>query len=636
MKRRLQKLRIPRRLSVPAASLAAAAFLFASSVPLAPAAAADEIRTVTVGVIDTFAPDAWPSLIGPTLDGLREALPLYRFEAVEIETEDDLKAYRDKLDFFLSSSTFYWSAHLEHGASAVAAVDPAFTPDPQRAVAGLVLARSGNSGIRTLRDLKGRTLAVTGNRGAPDAEEGSNPGAGLSAGFSDEYLALRGTLEEKGWNSARFFSTVKPVGWRNPGVPSALLANAADAGVLSLCEFEQLAKRSAFRKEDFKAIDAAVDPKSGCLATTDFYPGTVLAAMPRAEASVVTAVASALFAMPPMAGDSWMIANDFRKTDELARQLAIGPYAYLQEITPKALWRRFPLEILLTGSLAAALLWHLARVNGLVLRRTRELREALSQRDALERKSRQSRENLAALEKVGLINQLSSLIAHELKQPLGAINNFGNGLLRRVKRGQLDPKVLAETLEDIVGQGTRASEIVDRVRGYAKHPDPIMQVCDMVPVLEKAINEFKHIHPEAPHILLKCLPYSWAEVDAWEIQLAVLNLLKNASEALQGCPDPEIIVRLREKDGKWRLTVEDNGREIAREKTDLFFEPLYTGKMTGMGLGLSIVANIAERHKGHVSAEPNEALGHGCVMVMVLPIAKSPLLEAEAKARASR
>ena len=105
----------------------------------------------------------------------------------------------------------------------------------------------------------------------------------------------------------------------------------------------------------------------------------------------------------------------------------------------------------------------------------------------------------------------------------------------------------------------------------------------------------------------------------------LLNLLKNASEALHGCPDPQIHISLKDVDGMWHLSVADNGLELTQEKADLFFEPLHTGKMSGMGLGLSIVANIAERHKGHAMAAPNTAIGHGCVMTIVLPKAKAPI-----------
>lgn len=596
---------------------------------------ADETKVVTVGVIDSFAPEAWPQVIGPTLERLREALPLYRFRVVEIEKEEDLAHYQGKLDFFLSSSLFYWSAHLEHGASAVAAVDPAFTPDPERAVAGLVLVRRDNDALRTLKDLKGKTLAVTGARGTLEsAKELSGAGAGTSAGFNDAYLALRGTLEDRGYRSARFFSAVIPVGWRNPGVPSALLAGAADAGVLSLCEYESLAGRGAFRREDFKPVEAALDPKSGCLATTGFYPGIVLAATPRAGAPTVTAVAAALFAMPPVAGNTWMVANDFRKTDELARALAIGPYAYLQEMTPRALWQRFPLEILLAAALGAALLWHLARVNSLVLKRTAELREALEQRDALERKSRQNREHLAALEKMGLINQLSSLIAHELKQPLGAIANYASGLQMHFMAGKPDLALTNDVLQRIREQVDHATDVIDYVRSTARSSKAsLVRECDLAEILHSAIESFTLNFPEGCEVRLELpaaaaapeemrtsgrhratleTPFAApAEADPKAVELAVYNLVKNGAEACAGVERPRVVVKLSDADDAWEVAVRDNGPRLTDEAFRAIGRPLTSVKDQGLGLGLTLVRHMLERNGAKLAFERDAAGGPG-------------------------
>ena len=101
-----------------------------------------------------------------------------------------------------------------------------------------------------------------------------------------------------------------------------------------------------------------------------------------------------------------------------------------------------------------------------------------------------------------------------------------------------------------------------------------------------------------------------AEVDEWEIELALLNLLKNAADAISGVPDPMIRVSLASKDGNWILSVADNGPEVSDEAISNFFKPLRTSKGEGgMGLGLSIVANIAERHAGRVTVRKNGKRG---------------------------
>lgn len=209
----------------------------------------------------------------------------------------------------------------------------------------------------------------------------------------------------------------------------------------------------------------------------------------------------------------------------------------------------------------------------------------MQERQRYEQEIAASREHIAAIERTGIIGQMSSMIAHELKQPLGAINNFGNGLLRRLHRGPVDPKVLEGALEEIVGQGTRASEIVDRVRGYAKHPDPVMQVLDMKPVLEKAAKEFHHIYPDAPPITLACLPYSWAEVDAWEIQLAVLNLLKTRQKRFMAARIRRSISRLRMLTACGICQSRITGSNSRRKRRIFSLSRFTRGKCPAWGLG---------------------------------------------------
>jgi two-component system sensor histidine kinase TtrS len=405
-----------------------------------------------------------------------------------------------------------------------------------------------------------------------------------------------------------------------------VLSGKAAAGILPACVLEALDRQKKISLSDFRIINPRRETELQCSHSTDVFPSLTVASLQKTDGNTQKTMATALYLMPHTGKEAqWALPASMQSVLDVFYRLKIGPYQYLAQWSIQRFVKENAAEVAVALIFILMVVSYAAVLQMMVRRKTLALRKSMQERQRYEQEIAASREHIAAIERTGIIGQMSSMIAHELKQPLGAINNFGNGLLRRLHRGPVDPKVLEGALEEIVGQGTRASEIVDRVRGYAKHPDPVMQVLDMKPVLEKAAKEFHHIYPDAPPITLACLPYSWAEVDAWEIQLAVLNLLKNASEALHGCPDPQIHISLKDVDGMWHLSVADNGLELTQEKADLFFEPLHTGKMSGMGLGLSIVANIAERHKGHAMAAPNTAIGHGCVMTIVLPKAKAPI-----------
>ena len=182
--------------------------------------------------------------------------------------------------------------------------------------------------------------------------------------------------------------------------------------------------------------------------------------------------------------------------------------------------------------------------------------------------------------------------------------------------------MLTEVLEEIVEQGTRASEIVNRVRAYAKHQNPELKVSDMSICIERAIETFRRSKRTDALIRKAVHPYLWAEIDNWEIELALLNLLKNAADALEGRPDAEITVRVYAEDKYWRIEVKDNGALITQHDVDKFMQPLVTSKSTGLGLGLSIIGSIAERHHGRLVATPNPK--GGMTFALDIPRAEMP------------
>ena len=152
---------------------------------------------------------------------------------------------------------------------------------------------------------------------------------------------------------------------------------------------------------------------------------------------------------------------------------------------------------------------------------------------------------------------------------------------------------------------------MERVRSYAKHDYPPRKVDDLSIIIENAIQTFRRSRTTDAELIVRMHSHSMAEVDSWEIELVILNLLKNAADAISGVKDPKIEVCLiPDGDTRWILTVADNGPYLSDEQLSRFFKPLQTSKgAAGMGLGLSIVANIAERHAGNITVARNGARG---------------------------
>lgn len=550
------------------------------------------------------APD--PLFIEKTKDAIRKAFGKEQVDFRTMSRGDLASAVRSgEIDIVIGEADFIAQSQMDNNLRLLASLWPAAARDVNSAVSAVFFVKAESLTVQSLSQMGNHPVAA------------SNP-----ASFAGYILPLY-ELSRRGY-SAGFLSELYFSG-SSEGVVSDVLSGKAAVGILPACVLESMEQAGKIHMEDFRIINPRRVNELKCAHSADVFPSVTVAALPKTDPMHEKAVMTTLLEMP--AADSqpqWGLPASMQKVFDLFYELKIGPYQYLAQWSLQRFMRENSGAVAIALILTIMILSYAAMLQMMVKKRTEALRQSLEERERIEAEVTASREHISALERTGIIGQMSSMIAHELKQPLGAINNFGNGLLRRVARGQIDPSVFKEALEEIVGQGTRAAEIVDRIRSYAKHPEPVMQVRDMRKVLEKAITEFRHSHPEAPPITLHCSPGSWAEVDSWEIQLAVINLLKNASEALQKCPSPAIVVSLKSVDGQWHLSVADNGKEITKEKTDLFFEPLHSGKISGMGLGLSIVANIAERHKGHAFARPNDELGHGCIMEIVMPMSEAP------------
>ena len=125
-------------------------------------------------------------------------------------------------------------------------------------------------------------------------------------------------------------------------------------------------------------------------------------------------------------------------------RLKIGPYQYLAQWSIQRFVKENAAEVAVALIFILMVVSYAAVLQMMVRRKTLALRKSMKERQRYEQEIAASREHIAAIERTGIIGQMSSMIAHELKQPLGAINNFGNGLLRRLHRGPVDLKVLED------------------------------------------------------------------------------------------------------------------------------------------------------------------------------------------------
>ena len=225
-----------------------------------------------------------------------------------------------------------------------------------------------------------------------------------------------------------------------------------------------------------------------------------------------------------------------------------------------------------------------------------------------------ARSELAHVARVTTLNALTASMAHEINQPLSGIITNASTCLRML---DADPPNLAgarETARRTIRDGNRASDVITRLRGlFSKKeftPEPLDLSEATREVIALSLSDLQRnrviLRPE----LAEDLPPVMG--DRVQLQQVILNLLRNASDAMLGVDDrPRLLVvsTRREEADRVRLSVQDAGTGVDPAGVEKLFEPFYSTKRGGMGIGLSVSRSIIERHHGRLWAEPNDGPG---------------------------
>jgi PAS domain S-box-containing protein len=229
---------------------------------------------------------------------------------------------------------------------------------------------------------------------------------------------------------------------------------------------------------------------------------------------------------------------------------------------------------------------------------------------------------LARVSRLTTMGELAASIAHEVNQPLTAVTNNSNACLRLLAADKLTPEILGRALEEIVADGTRASAVVARIRGFIKK-EPVeknkLDINDVIQeVLALADRELYENRVRLERQLTKALPLVLA--DRVQMQQVLLNLIMNGIEAMIPITDqPRALwVESRvDESGDILVAVRDSGPGLG-SAADRVFTPFFTTKANGMGMGLSISRSLIENHGGRLWAMPNSPIG--AVFSFTLPV----------------
>jgi C4-dicarboxylate-specific signal transduction histidine kinase len=230
---------------------------------------------------------------------------------------------------------------------------------------------------------------------------------------------------------------------------------------------------------------------------------------------------------------------------------------------------------------------------------------------------------LAHVTRVTTLGEMTASIAHEVNQPLAAVVANAEACLSWLRRGTPDVDAACRSVEWIIDDGNRASEVIRRVRTLAKKTSLEKVPLDVNDVVRETIplvrRELISHQVSLRMDLAAAVPMTLG--DRVQLQQVIINLVMNGIEAMQSVTDRprELVVRSgQEEPGQALISVADCGVGISAENVDRLFNPFFTTKSSGMGMGLSICRSIMEAHGGRLWATAN--LPHGATFQFTLPV----------------
>lgn len=566
-------------------------------------------RPLRVGIISLWETPETTLALTRTLETIEKAFAPYPVEVrpriPSTELENLIRT--GGIDVFIASSGF--SMRMQpYGVVALATLITELQPNPNTGVATAIITRSDDKRFHKIEDLKGTRL---------------------SASYNTAFMSFRtglGEIAVRGFDPENFFQSIHYTGdSENGSIARRLDTREADVAMVRACWLESLPDKISRR---YRVIEPRIDPTLNCVHTSRTYPNIMVSVMEGSAPGAAHIIAKTLLSIPEIApGHKWGVATDLRPVNRLYRELKIENYAYLRNPTVEEWIRNHWAECVLALLLVLGLALHSSRVAYLVRIRTAELRKSIAEERAAQARVEELHGRMERMQKATVVGQLSNLIAHELAQPLAAVQYYCEGMKTLLQNENPDRKLLEMSRAGIAKGIDRTKEIVAKVRSYSKNQTKRDSSVPLMPALDRIYSGISPDLTGDVRFSASGLADASVKGDALEIELLFNNLLKNAFEAAAMTSTAESpFVRisaaaLEGASGTLLITVENSGRLLSDEAFRDLTTPLITSKSAGQGLGIPIATAIAEASGGHLEFERRPR--GGLIARVTLPLASN-------------
>jgi two-component system, LuxR family, sensor kinase FixL len=233
----------------------------------------------------------------------------------------------------------------------------------------------------------------------------------------------------------------------------------------------------------------------------------------------------------------------------------------------------------------------------------------LTERHATEAQLQKVQSELIHASRLSAVGTLASALAHELNQPLTAVANYVSAGRDMIGEGKPETQeMLREALDEAAKEAVRAGQIVRRLRDFVSKGELDTQILSLAKLIndattlglvgarEQGVEWWIDIDPDIDNVL----------ADRVQIQQVMVNLMRNAIEAMHRSPTKHLVIRARsQRQNQVEISVSDTGHGLSDDMSGQLFKPFVSSKVQGMGLGLSICRTIVEAHGGKLSVAPN-------------------------------
>lgn len=563
-------------------------------------------RVVQIGISTSGTFSDYEDFLLKTISDLQGALTSrYSLRVMFLNDEELAKEIKEnRLDLVIAPSSLA-RTYILQGARDIASLDHENSTNTNRAESSVFLVDGERTKATTLQEMQGKTVVTS-------KEFGLSGLASLSSTIAEQ-------LKVKPDN---FFKDILYVPANISDVLRALKEGKADLAVVPACSLERYSQQTADDTGWLRILLPRQDESLSCMHSAPPFPGITVISMPSLSPYESKTITTALLSMDETDGMSWGVATDFSAIDRILQNLKNGPWQkdFSQTIAEfaKAYWKWFAAA----AAFILLLILHSIRSEFIVRKRTEELSKALEQQKLLHKEANLANRRYEKLQKISVIGQMSSLFAHELRQPLNAINCYANGLRRFLKNPEKAKAFIDKGIEGIEAEAERASAIVEQVRNYAKNKSSRQNQQDLKEILRRSIADFQTT--SVGDMPVHFMDHGGEHVirgEEFELELIFTNLLRNAAQAQSHLKNAVAWLEVSNVGPYVQIEIWDRGPALSEEKIKEISLIGDSTKAEGMGLGLSIIRTLVQAHSGEIRFSKSEQ--GGLKVTILLPLITS-------------